>query len=241
MAGHSIPAVDTRPQTLVDFAYETLRDDIISGRLKPGAPIKLRDSAERLGTSQIPVREALQRLEQAGLIRMTPRHGARVSQVSMADLEDTYATRMLIEERAIRLAARSFRTSDGERATALLNDLARASTNAQRHDTHAAFHLALFQPAESAWIARLVPQLWATSERYMNLSLANRGPIGERIEEHRHLLERCMMRDEDGAAAALLEHINRALESVRGRLQSKAPSSLSPSFEDGPATSLASR
>src|SRR5688572_27797755 len=85
-----------RPPTLVDFAFATLRDEIIRGDLEPGSPLRLRDHADRLGISPIPVREALQRLEQAGLIVWKPHLGASVAEASVADMEDTYRVRIAL-------------------------------------------------------------------------------------------------------------------------------------------------
>lgn len=210
-----------RPPTLVDFAFSVLRDQIIRGDLAPGTQLRLQKHASLLGVSSIPLREALQRLEQAGLVRWTPHYGASVTEASIADMEDTYRVRIALEVLAIREAARSFSTDDEAAAKRWFDQYRRASssgdTDAAR-EAHAQFHRALYRPAESQWLDRLIPQLWANSERYRLLALKGLGTVEQRAREHQRLLEACRSNRPDAAEEALRHHFELTQQVIRKRL-----------------------
>ena len=95
----------TRHPTMAEAALAELRDSILSGELAPGAPLRLEELAERLGMSISPVREAVRRLESLGLAVHVPHRGARVSELALDDLRDTYEVRLVLEPLAVRKAA----------------------------------------------------------------------------------------------------------------------------------------
>jgi DNA-binding GntR family transcriptional regulator len=208
------------PPTLVDFAVSKLRDEIISGELQPGTALPFRDHAARLGISPIPMREALQRLEQAGLVIWRPHRGARVAEASIQDMEDTYRVRLALEVMAIKEAAKHFGADDeavARQAFREYADAARAGDTGASRAAHAAFHLALYRPANSGWIDRMVPQLWDNAERYRRMALQGLG-IDQRISEHRRLLDVCRSNDSDAAGKALQEHFEHTQQVLRDRL-----------------------
>lgn len=89
-----------------DIAYERLRDDIIHWRLAPGTPLAEIDVSERIGVSRTPVREALSRLINEGLVSNASGRTAVVTQVSRAQIEQLFELREALETQAARLAAR---------------------------------------------------------------------------------------------------------------------------------------
>lgn len=95
----TITSRPTRPQS----AFDQLRSWILSGSLAPGQRLPVRDVAAGMGLSTMPVREALVRLEEAGLVTQEPRKGAVVSRLSLDDLNDFYNLRRLIEPPSIQL------------------------------------------------------------------------------------------------------------------------------------------
>ena len=101
----------TRPANTVNsetasarLIYEGLRDEITSGKLKPGDPLSRRDVARRYGTSCIPVIEALVRLESTGLVESEARQIARVRKITTDTIQSDYVLREAYETQAIRLA-----------------------------------------------------------------------------------------------------------------------------------------
>src|SRR4029453_901005 len=95
-----LDSLDLRPveqYTLSDEATERLRAAIRSGSLPPGARLIERDLAERLGMSRIPIREAIQRLVEEGLVRKLPHRGAVVYMPTRAEIEEISSLRSFLE------------------------------------------------------------------------------------------------------------------------------------------------
>ena len=91
------------PSLLTDRVYGAIREAIRSGELAAGSRLRLRDLAARLGTSPMPVREAIGRLEQDGLVVRFPHRGAVVADLTPVELAHVYDTRLLLEVEATRL------------------------------------------------------------------------------------------------------------------------------------------
>jgi DNA-binding GntR family transcriptional regulator len=106
----SLPKV-SRP-LLRDEAYDRIRHAIVDGTLPPGAPLRDGDLAEQLGLSKAPVREALRRLAEDGLVESKPQSYTRVSEVLTADVADAREIVRLLHEFAVRQAAPKCRPED---------------------------------------------------------------------------------------------------------------------------------
>lgn len=91
--------------TKTEMVYEKLKVDIVAGLLKQGEKIVAREVAVELGVSDIPVREALKKLESEGLVENIPHVGSRVSRVNVQKAEEIFAIRLELESFAVRLAA----------------------------------------------------------------------------------------------------------------------------------------
>jgi DNA-binding GntR family transcriptional regulator len=100
------------PSLLTDRVYLAIREAIRSGEIAAGARLRLRDLAAQLGTSPMPVREAIGRLEQNGLVVRVPHRGAVVADLTPAELAHVYATRLLLEVEATRLGCLAVGTTD---------------------------------------------------------------------------------------------------------------------------------
>jgi DNA-binding GntR family transcriptional regulator len=92
------------PASHAAYVHEQLRESILAGELKPGGRLVESDLAQRLGVSQGPVREALARLREEGLIIALPHRGSFVSEITVEEARDLYRIREYIERRAIALA-----------------------------------------------------------------------------------------------------------------------------------------
>ena len=117
-----------RPPTAQEFVLGELRRLIVTGELKAGEQIKQDALAESLGTSRVPLREALKILEGEGQVAYHPHRGYFVAELSAADLVEVYRIRQLLEDEAVATAIP--RLSDGDVA---------ALQQAMRDVAHAAF------------------------------------------------------------------------------------------------------
>jgi DNA-binding GntR family transcriptional regulator len=93
------------PSLLADQVYTMIRQAILNGEMPAGTRLRVRDLAEQVGTSVMPVREAIRRLEEAGLAERSPHKGAVVRGLTLAELVHVYDVRRLLEVEAARLGA----------------------------------------------------------------------------------------------------------------------------------------
>jgi len=208
-------------RTLVDVAVRDLRESILSGELPPGAPLILTEVAGDLAMSVMPVREAIRRLQVEGLVDQVPHRGARVSPVSIPDLEDLYSVRVTLEAMATRQAALRFTEDDYERLSGVLDEYLaayRRGDEARGREMHAAFHLGLYEISGSRWLMRTIGPLWEAAERYQRLSTKLRGSLEQRHKEHRQILEYCRQRDAEAAGAELEKHLRRTMNLVKAEI-----------------------
>jgi DNA-binding GntR family transcriptional regulator len=195
-------------RTLAEKAFETLHSAIITGQLRPGTRLPIEELAEVLEMSPMPIREAVRRLDAAGLVENIPHRGARVTELSVTDLAEVYEARLALEVLAIRRAAERYglphEVAARERLARLnqMTDDNSAATSA----AHAAFHFALYDAAASAWLLRLIRPVWETSERYC-LEVPQCRQLAARGPEHEAILEACVANDPDRAAVALHDHL----------------------------------
>ena len=160
VTGHQVSAVD--------LVTVEVRRSILHGVLAPGQRVSVAGLARELGVSHIPVREALRRLENQGLIELNHARSAVVVPLSLQDLQGIYALRVLIEPE---IAARSARLQT-ESSIARMAGLIATFEDVDPEVTwqaHQEFHLALVRPAASEWDLRTLTQLWAAAERYTRL------------------------------------------------------------------------
>lgn len=194
-------------RTLAEKAFDTLHAAIISGRLRPGTRLPIEELAELLEMSPMPIREAVRRLDAAGLVENVPHRGARVTELSIADLTEVYEARLALEVRAIRRAAEHFTDAHVAEARRCLEQLnAAAEMSAATSEAHTRFHFALYDAAGSAWLERLIWPVWETSERYC-IELPNPRRLADGAIEHEEILAACEARDPDRAAIALHDHL----------------------------------
>src|SRR5262249_26966047 len=158
--------------------------------LRPGTRLPIEELAEVLEMSPMPIREAVRRLDAAGLVENIPHRGARVTELSVTDLYEVYDARLALELLAIRRAAERFEPTAEAAAQHRLDELNRMSddNSAATSSAHAAFHFALYDAADSAWLLRLIRPVWETAERYC-LEVPQCRQLQARKSEHEAILK----------------------------------------------------
>ena len=121
----ALPPV-AQPSLLTDRVFDAIHAAIMSGDLPAGTQLKIRDLAEQVGTSVMPVREAIRRLEESGLAVREPRKGAVVKSLTMSELVQTYEVRTLLEVEAARLGGSAVTDDDCRALVQLCDQLQRA-------------------------------------------------------------------------------------------------------------------
>jgi DNA-binding GntR family transcriptional regulator len=212
-------------RTLAEVAAAELHELILSGELPGGTPLRLVDLAERLRMSQMPVREGLRRLEALGLVEVIPHRGAWVRELSMEDLMDTHRTRLTLESLAVREAAARFTEADAEVAGAALAEhvrLTKAGDHVAARFVHTEFHFAIYRASGSKWLPRAIEPVWQNSERYRFGSRQTKARIEQTRREHQAILDACVAHDEEGAEAALREHLEGAMQRITATMERRS-------------------
>lgn len=195
---------------VTDWVYEELKDAIVDLRLAPGDPLREATLAERLGVSKTPIREALTRLEQDGLVETTSFKGAVVTGYSRQDLLDIYELRELLENAAVRVAAESMSEQDRDH----LDRICRESRGLQRGDDTgrlsaliSEFDTVLFDQVRNHRIRALIENLRAHLTRIGQLTAEIPGRIAASVDEHEKIVEAIAARDPQLAEQHMREHI----------------------------------
>lgn len=190
----------TQPQTV----FEQLRSWILSGSLPPGQRLPVRDVARGMGMSTMPVREALVRLEEAGLVTQEPHKGAVVSRLSLEDLNDFYNLRRLIEPPSIRMGVECMTP---ERLNRLRSTMAALEKAVPEGDLVTVLDLGedllslIHGAVANKQLARVIKETWARVRPYkLAFTLLAQDDAGVFIaEENAHIVEAAEAGD--GAAA----------------------------------------
>jgi DNA-binding GntR family transcriptional regulator len=201
-------------RSVVEQVMTELRRSILSGALAPGRELSLRELAEMLQVSIIPVREALRSLESEGLVLTRPGRSARVAPLDLDELRGLYRLRRRLEPE---IAQRSCRLLSGAELDRLEQQAvgfgAEDRTMNDIYDAHHDFHLALLAPAATSWDIRILSTLWRASERYIRIGWGRLDPDPQehprREQYHLELVAAFRQRDPEVAAGAVLQHLSR--------------------------------
>lgn len=194
---------------------DALRAAVVSGELAPGTLHSVQTLAGQLGVSRTPVREALIKLAEQGMVRFERNRGVRVLQTSVHDLEEIFALRLLLEVPAIRRAA-TLVDAAGRRELRRIYRAMEKSAAADdefalwEHDRH--FHRALLEASGNTRLAAFVDGLRDTVLRRGVSTARSSRTLDDIVAEHLRVLERIEAGDPDGAAAAMREHVRHTAE-----------------------------
>jgi DNA-binding GntR family transcriptional regulator len=162
MASPALVLTRVERVTLNGLAYDGLKRALLSGRLEPGAVLTLRQLAEELGTSMMPVREAVSRLAAENALAVQPNRGIVVPELDAASAADIWDLRINLEGEASARAARHATATDVEQIRALCDEVESAAHHADLHrllECNNAFQFAIYQAARSPVLLRLIEVL----------------------------------------------------------------------------------
>lgn len=190
-----LPAHAPQPvsRTAAEAAHAQLKALILDNALPPGTQRLESELALQLGLSRTPVREAMLRLQQEGLVAVTPRHGMRVLPIAAADLREIYAVLTALEPMAAELLARRADPAAGLQPLAAACDAMEAALAARDRSAwaaaDAAFHLGLAALCGNRRLEAMVMQVWEQSHRARLATLQQRPLPARSTAEHRRVLQ----------------------------------------------------
>lgn len=205
---------DTQRRTTPDGVYRVLRAAILDGRVPPGGQLREAHIAADLGISRSPLREALTRLEEEGLVVRAPFRGAFVAEVSDEEIAEIASVRLLVEPYAGELAREALR-GDGRSTLTEAVDALRTAT--ARHDlpasidAHLQFHR-LFYDLSGHGVLRGLWNGWETKLRlYLTVDHRTYGDLSDLAAEHERLAALALGGDAELFRGELARHFQAAL------------------------------
>lgn len=211
------------PQPLVDQAVDQLRQDLLSGVHGPGTKLKVDMLRAHYGYSSSPLREALNRLTQEGLVAVDQRRGFRVAGMSAEDFADITRLRLFVDLQALEEAIEHGDDEWEVRSVAAFHRLQKVETrfpegplvlNAEWSARHKEFHMALLSGTSSARLMGICSNLFDQAERYRRYSAKYRSQTRSKADEHKAILEATMKRDKPEAIRLLTAHISRTQTNI---------------------------
>lgn len=220
----SVPA-DAAPVDSVELAYTWIRNQILTGQLRPGSVVSQVRLANELQISRTPLREALRQLTSEGLVISDFNRRIRISELDLDDFDEIYAMRLALEPLGINATVPRLTIKQKDQLREHVAVMGRAIDQRDIElfrDHHKGFHLGLVQ--RSGWrLNRTVTELWDHSERYrlayLHLDQGRDDILShERFrisqDEHEQILEAALAGDSTLCSHRLVAHLQRTVDGV---------------------------
>ena len=196
---------------------ERLRDAILSLDLPPGSVLVRQELADLFGVSQTPVREALLRLSEEGLVDVFPQHATLVSRIDIRAARQAHFLRLAIELELVHQLARA--TPEGlvaelDQFVARQAALAEAGQLAAFVEADRGFHRCMYNAADKAELWDMVTRQSGHVDRLRRLHLPSAGKMAAILSDHRAIVQGIAQGDPAQAQAALREHLSGTLSAV---------------------------
>jgi DNA-binding GntR family transcriptional regulator len=219
--GSPRPVAISSVTTVQHAALGWLRHQIATGAFEPGARLRQEVLAREAGVSVPPIREALKTLEAEGQVVYVPRRGYCVANLSLAEVEEAYRIRDLLETEAIHRAVGALDTSDLDRMRSAIKDMERAHRDGDvvaLTQANRTFHFTIFDGADMPRMAEMIRILWESTDRYRSLYYSTAAHRHRVNDEHREIMTAVASGDASTAARLLREHRDHALHALRDAL-----------------------
>lgn len=210
-------AVPMRRTTTAAAIHERLFDSILSLELSPGTPLQEKVIAEQFGVSRTPVREAIIRLAEAGLVDIFPQSGTFVSRVPVNAIPEAVMIRKALEGATVEAAAES---ADAEGLARLDATIARQRMFADHgdagsfHGADEAFHEAIAEISGHPGVWKLLKQVKVQIDRARRLTLPALGRMERVIGEHRIIRDAIATGDPAAAREAMTIHLSAVIPDI---------------------------
>jgi DNA-binding GntR family transcriptional regulator len=218
-----------RPPRLGDQAYNLLKEDIVVCRLRPGAEVTEGGLAEHYNLGLAPIRTALSRLTQEGLVNVVPRRGYIVASITTQSVKDIFDLRLLLEPAAARAAAGRVDAIALRKLSAGPYDQGVTARDLKFLKDNRNFHVEIAHASGNERMARILESLLDEMARLLHLGLFGRRDIdGLRMDQaiqrqqHIELVDALVAGDRDAAEKAARQHVEHSRELVMNAVLSGA-------------------
>ena len=209
---------------LRDVVFQTLREAILRGTIKPGERLMEIQLSQQLGVSRTPVREAIRMLELEGLVNMTPRKGAAVAAISEKSLRDVLEVRCALEELSVRLACERMSWEQFEQlrtANVKFAQVAEGEDITEIAKSDEAFHDIIYYSTDNDKLILLLNQPREQMYRYRIEHIKIKERRSMLIREHQEIIDALRERDSTTAVLVMRRHINNQEIQVGRKIKEK--------------------
>ena len=198
---------------LRDVVFNTLREAILKGDLKPGERLMELQLAAKLGVSRTPIREAIRMLEQEGLAVTMPRKGAEVAKMTLKDMEDVLEIREALDELAVKIACDKISEKEQFENSTKTGDVKMIA------EMDVKFHDVIFESTGNPKLVTLLNNLREQIYRYRVEYIKNPDNYPVLIAEHNAIAEGLKNRDKEAATLAMHKHVKNQAVAVKSVIQ----------------------
>ncbi len=216
-----IPKQSIIVQSIADQVYNFVRRDILTGELPPLSPIRQDTIAAKLKVSKIPLREALARLEQDGLVESSPNKGFFVRPISAREAREVFLLRLKLEPDATVEGSLSATEEDQEfakQALLQLETVLNQSNNPEHVRFNRKFHMALMMPNIGTITFHIINQISILAERYVRVHIEPYARDQEALIAHRKIFEAWMQKDVKILKKLSKQHLQNTLSDLENEL-----------------------
>ena len=209
---------------LRDVVFNTLRQAILRGELKPGERLMEIQLANKLGVSRTPIREAIRKLELEGLVLMIPRKGAEVAEITEKSLRDVLEVRRALEELAVQLVCEKITQEQIEELKASAKEFQNTLKDGditKIAEADVRFHDVIYMATDNQKLILLLNNLREQMYRLRVEYLKRKEVHPQLIAEHEEIIEMIEKREKDTAIKVVCEHIDNQVEAVIDIIRTK--------------------
>ena len=213
--------------TLSELAYQSIKEQILSCRIRPGEKINIDQYSASLGVSATPVREALSKLQQEGLVRYVPRTGWKISRISKSEFHKLQEIKALLELTLADRALPFIKDEDIPQMEALNNSMRAlfAAEDGAKPDleklleANDRFHMYIFNFYDNNIMVELLQQTWNTLRYARLLWISSEEFFSKFYDEHTAIIEAIKKRDREALRAAVEAHLQCGLDDMEACLE----------------------
>lgn len=207
---------------LRDVVFNTLREAILKGELKPGERLMELQLAAKLGVSRTPIREAIRMLEQEGLAVTIPRKGAEVAKMTEKDMEDVLQIREALDELAAKIACEQISEEQLEELVATMHEFEESTKtdNVKKiAEADVKFHDIIYQSTGNPTLVNMLNNLREQMYRYRVEYLKDENNYPTLMKEHKDIVEGLVRKNKMQVTETMHQHVKNQAVAVKAMIQ----------------------
>ena len=207
---------------LRDVVFNTLREAILKGELKPGERLMELQLAAKLGVSRTPIREAIRMLEQEGLAVTIPRKGAEVAKMTEKDMEDVLQIRVVLDELAVKIACNLMTAEQLNELVATMHEFEESTKTGDVKriaEADVKFHDIIYKSTDNPKLVNMLNNLREQMYRYRVEYLKDENNYPTLMKEHKQIVEGLRNKNEQTVTETMHQHVKNQAVAVKAMIR----------------------